>query len=75
MGKIIGSLVAIYNLLLPNVLFNFFCERQGYNGSQLWDTAFTVQAIISTGFSEDFGHTLKKAHKYVKDSQVSLIMR
>lgn len=45
-------------------------KMQGYNGSQLWDTAFTVQAIIATGFSEEFGPTLKKAHKYVKDSQV-----
>ncbi|XP_020243911.1 cycloartenol synthase 2-like [Asparagus officinalis] len=45
-------------------------KMQGYNGSQLWDTAFTIQAIISTGFSEEFGSTLSKAHKYVKESQV-----
>lgn len=43
---------------------------QGYNGSQLWDTAFTVQAIISTNLSEEFGPTLKKAHEYVKNTQV-----
>nr|BAA84603.1 oxidosqualene cyclase [Allium macrostemon] len=43
---------------------------QGYNGSQLWDTAYAVQAIIATGFSNEFGTTLKKAYKYVKDSQV-----
>nr|UXX25229.1 cycloartenol synthase [Aloe vera] len=45
-------------------------KMQGYNGSQLWDTAFAIQAIISTGFSEEFGPTLKKAHKFVKDTQV-----
>ncbi|KAK8943606.1 Cycloartenol synthase [Platanthera guangdongensis] len=45
-------------------------KMQGYNGSQLWDTAFTVQAIISTGFCEEYGPTLKKAHGYIKKSQV-----
>ncbi|XP_058113464.1 cycloartenol synthase 2-like [Magnolia sinica] len=45
-------------------------KMQGYNGSQLWDTAFTVQAIISTSLLEEFGPTLKKAHEYIKNSQV-----
>ncbi|XP_038985712.1 cycloartenol synthase-like isoform X8 [Phoenix dactylifera] len=45
-------------------------KMQGYNGSQLWDTAFTVQAIISTDLSEEYGPTLKRAHDYIKDSQV-----
>nr|XP_029122909.1 cycloartenol Synthase [Elaeis guineensis] len=39
-------------------------------GSQLWDTAFTVQAIISTGLFEEFGPTLKKAHEFIKNSQI-----
>ena len=43
---------------------------QGYNGSQLWDTAFAVQAIISTNIAEEYGQTLRKAHEYIKDSQV-----
>ncbi|CAN1270055.1 Cycloartenol synthase [Linum perenne] len=43
---------------------------KGYNGSQLWDTAFAVQAIISTNLIEEYGSTLKKAHTYVKNSQV-----
>lgn len=43
---------------------------QGYNGSQLWDTAFTVQAIISTDLYEEYGPTLKRAHDYIKYSQV-----
>ncbi|XP_020599649.1 cycloartenol synthase isoform X2 [Phalaenopsis equestris] len=45
-------------------------KMQGYNGSQLWDTAFTVQAIISTQLHEEYGPTLKKAHDYIKKSQV-----
>ncbi|MQL74138.1 hypothetical protein Taro_006492, partial [Colocasia esculenta] len=45
-------------------------KMQGYNGSQLWDTAFTVQAMISTNLSEEYGAVLKKAHDYVKASQV-----
>ena len=39
---------------------------QGYNGSQLWDAAFTVQANLI----EDFGPTLKKGHMFIKKSQV-----
>ncbi|KAI8565908.1 hypothetical protein RHMOL_Rhmol03G0297400 [Rhododendron molle] len=45
-------------------------KMQGYNGSQLWDTAFAVQAIVSTNLAEEYGPTLKKAHSYIKKSQV-----
>ncbi|KAJ8450295.1 hypothetical protein Cgig2_004752 [Carnegiea gigantea] len=44
--------------------------NKGYNGSQLWDTAFTVQAIISTNLAEENAATLKKAHVFIKNSQV-----
>nr|CAB3445558.1 unnamed protein product [Digitaria exilis] len=40
-----------------------------YNGSQLWDTAFSIQAIVSTNLVEEFGPTLKLAHDYIKNSQ------
>ncbi|KAL0333630.1 UNVERIFIED_CONTAM: Cycloartenol synthase 2 [Sesamum angustifolium] len=43
---------------------------QGCNGSQLWDTAFAVQAIVSTGLGEEFAPTLRKAHAYIKNTQV-----
>ena len=46
---------------------------QGYNGSQLWDTAFAAQAIIATNLVEEYGTTLNKAHMYIKNSQVALI--
>ncbi|KAF3956068.1 hypothetical protein CMV_018780 [Castanea mollissima] len=43
---------------------------QGYNGSQSWDTSFAIQAIISTNIAEEYGATLRKAHDYIKDTQV-----
>ncbi|GER29961.1 cycloartenol Synthase [Striga asiatica] len=44
--------------------------NKGYNGSQLWDASFAVQAIISTKLVDEFGQTLRKAHTYIKNSQV-----
>ncbi|KAM1189617.1 hypothetical protein ACFX2J_025272 [Malus domestica] len=51
-------------------MFFFFLLLQGYNGSQAWDTSFAIQAIISTNLVEEYGPTLRKAHQYIKDSQV-----
>ncbi|KAM0850553.1 hypothetical protein ACQ4PT_053002 [Festuca glaucescens] len=45
-------------------------KMQGYNGSQLWDTTLTVEAILSTGLIQEFGHTLKLAHDYIKITQI-----
>ena len=45
-------------------------KLQGYNGSQLWDTAFSVQAIIETGFAHLFSKSLRMAYDYVELSQV-----
>lgn len=45
-------------------------KMQGYNGSQLWDTAFATQALISTDLLDDCGPMLKKAHMYIERSQV-----
>ncbi|XP_059636758.1 lupeol synthase-like isoform X2 [Cornus florida] len=39
-------------------------------GCQMWDTAFAVQAIISSKLTEEYGPTLRKAHDFVKASQV-----
>jgi squalene/oxidosqualene cyclase-like protein len=45
---------------------------QGYNGSELWDTAFAVQAIFASPFASDprFEDMLSKAHAYVRDNQI-----
>ena len=45
-------------------------KMQGYNGSQLWDTAFAVQAIAATGIASEFSDCLRRAHHYIDASQV-----
>ncbi|CDP10848.1 unnamed protein product [Coffea canephora] len=39
-------------------------------GSQTWDGALAVQAILSSNLAEEYGPTLKKAHDFIKASQV-----
>lgn len=45
-------------------------KMQGYNGSQLWDVSFAVQAILATTFADEFAPMLKKAHNFMKNTQV-----
>ena len=52
-------------------------KMQGYNGSQLWDTAFAVQALAACGPDlasswklPGFGKTIRRAMDYVDASQV-----
>ncbi|KAE8705692.1 Lupeol synthase [Hibiscus syriacus] len=39
-------------------------------GSQMWDAALAIQAILSSNLSEYYGPTLRKAHDFIKASQV-----
>ncbi|KAI4376388.1 hypothetical protein MLD38_014157 [Melastoma candidum] len=39
-------------------------------GSQLWDVALAVQAILSADLNEEYASTLRKSHDFVKASQV-----
>ncbi|KAL2896648.1 Lupeol synthase, partial [Bienertia sinuspersici] len=39
-------------------------------GSQMWDAAFAIQAIFASGLTQEYATTLKKAHDFVKASQV-----
>ncbi|KAL9263607.1 Lupeol synthase-like protein, partial [Drosera capensis] len=39
-------------------------------GCQMWDAAFAIQAILAGNLTEEYGPTLKKAHDFVKASQV-----
>ena len=48
-------------------------QMQGYNGSQLWDTAFAVQAVLSTGLASEYSQCLKQAHSFIDRSQVSAL--
>jgi lanosterol synthase len=45
-------------------------KMQGYNGSQLWDTAFSVQAILETGLTEVAHDTLTRAYEFIDGAQV-----
>ncbi|KAG9477441.1 hypothetical protein GDO78_002701 [Eleutherodactylus coqui] len=47
-------------------------KMQGTNGSQLWDTAFAIQAFLEAGAhkKEQFQKTLEKAHEFLRISQV-----
>ncbi|KAL5769098.1 hypothetical protein ACOSQ2_015881 [Xanthoceras sorbifolium] len=45
-------------------------KMQGYNGSQLWDVAFAVQGIEATKLVDEYGSMLKKAHSFIKNTQV-----
>ncbi|KAJ7000980.1 hypothetical protein NC653_011439 [Populus alba x Populus x berolinensis] len=40
-------------------------------GSQLWDAAFATQAIIASNLVDEYGSTLRKAHEFLKLSQIS----
>ncbi|RDX83501.1 Cycloartenol synthase, partial [Mucuna pruriens] len=46
-------------------------KMQGYNGSQLWDAAFSVQAILAANREDEYGSMLKKANNFIKCSQVT----
>lgn len=43
-------------------------------GSQLWDTAFTVQAVMASHLADEFGTHLQKANNFIKESQVSIFI-
>lgn len=45
-------------------------KMQGYNGSQLWDVSFSVQAILATNLTGNYGLMLNKAHEFIKISQI-----
>jgi squalene/oxidosqualene cyclase-like protein len=45
-------------------------KMNGYNSSELWDTAFAVQAIAATGQTERMRPTLARAHRFIVDQQV-----
>jgi squalene/oxidosqualene cyclase-like protein len=45
-------------------------KMQGYNSSQLWDTAFAVQAMIATGRHDEHASVLRDAHRFIEGNQV-----
>ncbi|KAK3023553.1 hypothetical protein RJ639_044638 [Escallonia herrerae] len=51
----------------------FFRFIQGYNGSQLWDVVFAAQAILETKLVDRSSLMLRRAHEYIKNSQVNIL--
>ncbi|XP_030661943.1 lanosterol synthase isoform X2 [Nomascus leucogenys] len=47
-------------------------KMQGTNGSQIWDTAFAIQALLEAGghHRPEFSSCLQKAHEFLRLSQV-----
>lgn len=39
-------------------------------GSQIWDCSLATQAVIASGMVDEYGDCLRKAHFYIKESQV-----
>nr|WGT93812.1 taraxerol synthase [Codonopsis lanceolata] len=39
-------------------------------GSQVWDCTFATLAILATDMVEEYGDSLKRAHFYIKESQI-----
>ena len=45
-------------------------KMQGYHSSQLWDTAFAVQATYATGEEQRYRGMLTRAHDFIDQNQV-----
>lgn len=45
-------------------------RMSGYNGSQLWDTSFAAQAVLSCGLEGAYEKELALAHHYIDIAQV-----
>ena len=39
-------------------------------GSQVWDTGFSIQAVLASNLVDEIGPTLMRGHDFLKRSQV-----
>ena len=46
-------------------------KMQGYNGSQCWDTSFTVRAMVEGGLAEQFPECARKIYSYLDRTQIA----
>ena len=44
-------------------------KMQGYNGSQLWDTAFAVQALLASPSRTDAEDVIARAYDFIRDNR------
>ncbi|XP_066380935.1 achilleol B synthase-like [Miscanthus floridulus] len=59
--------------LLMNTMMNMDISGIGflvYDGNPTWETSFIVQAYCSTGLINEIDSTLRKAHEFIKSSQI-----
>ncbi|XP_062158464.1 lupeol synthase-like isoform X3 [Alnus glutinosa] len=63
-----------YKLHLGRIPDNYWVAEDGLKfqsfGSQMWDASLAIQAILSCNLNEEYWPTLRKAHEFVKASQV-----
>ena len=45
-------------------------KMSGYNGSQLWDTAFTTRAILESDIGQLFKKTIEKSYRFIDYAQI-----
>ena len=45
-------------------------KMSGYNGSQLWDVAFTTRAMLESDLGKLFPKTLEKSYQFIDDMQI-----
>jgi squalene/oxidosqualene cyclase-like protein len=45
-------------------------KMQGYNGSQLWDTAFATQALLASPLESGAREVLDRAYDFIRDTQI-----
>lgn len=45
-------------------------KMSGYNGSQLWDVAFTTRAMLESELGQLFPETLKKSYHFIDSMQI-----
>jgi squalene/oxidosqualene cyclase-like protein len=57
---------------LETYLFNGHDGKKmnGYNSTALWDTAFAVQALFSTGLDANYREALERAYGFIRDNQI-----
>ncbi|MGR9036008.1 MAG: terpene cyclase/mutase family protein [Gammaproteobacteria bacterium] len=47
-------------------------KMNGYNGSQLWDTAFATRAMLESDMGKLFPETIAKSYRFIEQSQIRI---
>ncbi|KAF2305432.1 hypothetical protein GH714_005241 [Hevea brasiliensis] len=63
-----------FKLHLPRVPDYLWVAEDGMKmqnlGCQLWDAVFATQAVMESDFTDEYGSTLRKAHEFIKQTQI-----